>query len=96
MLHEGLDRLSAPVDEESPPDLGALLMLVHNVQQAQRQELLRDLMRFLAVAALILSGGLWAMLQFPLYYLVTQGVLAVGLTIGAAVWQTEGRWISRE
>lgn len=96
MLREGLKGLAAPVDQENPPDLGALLMLVHDVQQTQRQALRRDLRRFLTVAALLLCGGLWAMWQFPLYYLVSQGVLAVVLVIGAAVWQTEGRRTSRE
>lgn len=66
-------------------------MLVQEVQRAQRRALLRDLLRFLTVAALILFGGLWAMLQFPLYYLIVQAALAAALAVGAAVWRTEGR-----
>lgn len=96
LLRKGLDGLSAPVEEESPPDLGALIMLVEDVQRAQRQALMRDLLRFVAVAALVLFGGLWAMLQFPLYYLIVQAALAVVLAAGAAVGRFEGRRIFHE
>lgn len=95
-LREGLDAVSAPVAQESPPDLGALIMLVHDVQRAQRQALRRDLALFLAVAALVLAGGLWAMVNFPLHYLVAQAALAVALAAGAAVWRAEGRRAGHE
>lgn len=95
-LREGLDGLSAPVEQESPPDLGALLMLVHDVQRAQRQALRRDLLLFLAVAALVLAGGLWAMMNFPLQYLIVQAALAVALGAGAALWRAEGRRAGHE
>jgi len=90
-LREGLDGLAGPVDRESPPDLGALLLLVGDVQRAQRQALQRDLLRFLAAAALIVAAGLWALARFPLYYLAAQGAMAVALAAGAALWQADGR-----
>jgi len=88
--------MTSPVEQESPPDLGALLMLVQDVQRAQRQALRRDLVLFLAVAALVLSGGLWVMMNFPLHYLVAQAALAVALAAGAAMWRAEGRRASHE
>lgn len=91
LLREGLDELAAPVEAESPPDLAAFIMLVQDVQREQRQVLRRDLLRFLTAAVLILFGGLWTMLQFPVYYLVFQSVLAAVLAVGAALWRVEGR-----
>ncbi|MFB5085339.1 YxlC family protein [Symbiobacterium thermophilum] len=95
-LRDGLDAVAGAVDGEQPPDLGALIMLVDDVQRAQRLELRRDLRRFVAVAALILFGWLWAWLQFPAYFLVAQGLLAAALAAGAALAQAAGRRVSHE
>jgi len=95
-LKEGLDALAGAVGREQPPDLGALIMLVEDVQRAQRLALRRDLLRFLAAAALILCGWLWAWLQRPAYFLAAQGLLAAALAAGAALAQAAGRRVSHE
>jgi len=95
-LREGLDALSAAVEEERPPDLGALIMLVSDVQRQQRQAFRRDLQRFLAVAGLVLCGYTWASFRFPMYFLVAQGVLAVAMAAGVALTRAGGRRATHE
>lgn len=94
-LREGMAYLSNGVDE-APPDVGALQMLVQQVQREQQQAFRRDLTRFAFIAVLLLSSGLYGLLQFPAYYLSAQGILGMGLLAGALIWQAEGRRISRE
>ncbi len=95
-LREGLDALAGAVDDERPPELGAMILLVRDVQRQQREALRRDLLRFLAVAGLILCGWLWASLRFPAYFLAAQAVLAVAVAAGAALVHAGGRRVSHE
>lgn len=95
-LREELDALAKAVDDEQPPDLGALLMLVRDVQRAQREAIGTDLLRFLAVAALALCAWLWASLQFPILFLAAQAVLAVAMAAGGALAHAGRRRMGHE
>ncbi len=95
-LREGLDALAGTVAEESPPDLGAFIMLVSDVQREQRRALRRDLVRFLTAAGLILCAWLWAWLQFPVYFLMAQGAMAFAMAAAVAWAAAGGRRASHE
>lgn len=84
LLRDGLDQMAAIAEE--PPQIAALQMLVADVQQAQRQQLRADLVKFGAVAVLLLSLLLWGFLRAPLSMLIAQGSLAMLSLVGAGLW----------
>lgn len=90
LLKQGLDQVADLKDEE-PPDLAALQMLVADVQADQRRTLYADLLRFWAVAAVVLAGLALAVLREPVFFLAFQGILGILALAGAALWYTGRR-----
>lgn len=87
LLKQGIDQLS-DLGEEEPPNLAALQMLVADVQAEGRRKLYLDLLKFWAVAAVLLTGAAWALLREPVYFLLLQGVVALLSLVGAGLWYT--------
>ncbi|HEY3366710.1 MAG TPA: YxlC family protein [Symbiobacteriaceae bacterium] len=84
-LRAGLDAIS-DLNGEEPPRLETLQMLAVEVQREQRRETLRDLVRFWAVAVVILAGVLYPMSRQPVWFFIAQGVGLVGLLVSAAIF----------
>lgn len=95
-LREGLDGLLKPMEEEAPPDVAALQMLVQQVQREQRRTLQRDLALYALISVAILVSTLYSLWQYPVYYLIAQVILGISLMAGALIWRSEGRRISHE
>lgn len=90
LLKTGLDQVSDLGDEE-PPNLASLQMLVSDVQAEQRRSLYADLLRFWAVAAVLLSALAWVWLRQPVFILALQGSVALLSLVGAGLWYLGGR-----
>lgn len=93
LLKRGLDQV-ADLGDEAPPELGALQMLVADVQAGQRRRLYADLLRFWAVAAVVLTGLAWALLRQPVFFLALQGVVGLLSLVGAGLWHAGGRRVT--
>lgn len=63
-------------------------MLVAEKRAEQRQQLHADLLKFWAVAAMLLAGLAFALLREPVYFLAFQGAMAVLSLVGAGLWYT--------
>lgn len=90
LLKEGLEQI-ANLDEEEPPNLAALQMLVVDVTAEQRRQLYADLLKFWAAAAVILAGLAWALLRQPVFFLALQGVVGFISLAGAGLWYANWR-----
>lgn len=77
-LRRGLDALS-DLGDEQPPDIAGLQMLVADVQREQRRTLVRDLLLFWGVAAVILTVVMYVSSRNPVFFLVLQGMAIVGM-----------------
>ncbi|MGU3473555.1 YxlC family protein [Paenibacillus sp. D51F] len=86
-----LRQLDRELPDEGSPGLSELEGLVRTVQARQRQALLRDLLLFWGVAALVL-GAVFCAAAFALVpYLAAQLLVAVGAVVACVLKLASGR-----
>lgn len=90
-LAQALDRLS-DLGDEAPPNVAAIQMLVLEVQREERRKAARDLLLFLACAAIILSGVIYTLAERPGVFLALQA----GALLALAAVAAHGRVANKE
>ncbi|MFZ5824401.1 MAG: YxlC family protein [Bacillota bacterium] len=93
LLKQGLDRVG-DLGDEQPPNLGALQMLVAATQAEQRRQLQADLLKFWAVAAMLLAVLAFAYLEEPVYFIAFQGAVTLLSLVGAVLWYAGARRVT--
>ncbi|MCH1627067.1 YxlC family protein [Fredinandcohnia quinoae] len=63
------------------PDLQVFEHLVIAEQQRQKKKFVRELLSFILIALLIMSGLLTALLQVPIAFFIVQGVASISLPV---------------
>jgi hypothetical protein len=85
-LRQGLDTISHMDEEEAPPSLAALQMLVADVRREERRRVLRELTLFWACAAVLLAAAMAVLARRPLYFLGFEAAAGLLLLVGALLW----------